>query len=367
MHELINRTDVALPMLRKQVCLHSLLRRLALVALPLVSLVVNSASASAQTDRIYPFTGNPVVGRLTEMQRDSVTVESGANKQTIGVEKIRRILFTGEPDILTNGRQFVLDGLYDQAATELARLDFKNANLSRDMVKADAMYYLARTEAELALAGRGDIAEATRKMLAFVSANPQSIHFYRAAKSLGDLAVADRKFDQAIKYYGALAGASVAELKIEAEYLVGNAKLRSGNSAEAEASFSKVLGATVQSPEGVRLQSLAKAGRAMALAQQGKGQEAVTMVDALITELNPDDSEMAARVYNAQGASFEALGDNEGAVLAYLHTHLMFSGRAETHAEALSRLVELWPKVGNPERANDARQELQQRYPGWKK
>jgi len=365
MHELIKRTDIALSMLRNQNGLTPFLRRLVVVALPLVLLVVHSEGAFAQTDRVYPFTGNPVVGRLTQMQRDSVTVESGANKQTVGVEKIRRILFTGEPDILTNGRQFVLDGLYDQAATELARLDFEK--LDRDMIKADAMYYLARTDAELALAGRGDIAEATRKMLGFVSANPQSIHFYRAAKALGDLAVADRKYDQALKYYGALASASVAELKIEAEYLVGNAKLRSGNSAEAEASFSKVLGATVQSPEGVRFQSLAKAGRAMALAQQGKGQDAVTIVDALITELNPDDSEMAARVYNAQGASFEALGDNEGAVLAYLHTHLMFSGRADTHAEALSRLVELWPKVGNPERANDARQELQQRYPGWKK
>jgi hypothetical protein len=63
----------------------------------------------------------------------------------------------------------------------------------------------------------------------------------------------------------------------------------------------------------------------------------------------------------------EALNDREGAVLAYLHTHLMFSGQADAHAEALLRLVELWPQVGHPERAAQARQELQQRYPGWLK
>ena len=51
-----------------------------------------------------------------------------------------------------------------------------------------------------------------------------------------------------------------------------------------------------------------------------------------------------------QGAGFEASGDTEGAILAYLHTHLMFSLQPDAYAEALQRLVELWPTVGKPER-----------------
>ena len=51
--------------------------------------------------------------------------------------------------------------------------------------------------------------------------------------------------------------------------------------------------------------------------------------------------------------------------MAYLHTHLMFSLQPDAHAEALKRLVELWPQVGKPERAAEARSELQQRYPGF--
>ena len=309
--------------------------------------------------------GNPVVGKLTEMRREAVLVESSSSKQTVPVDKIRRILFEGEPTALTNGRQFVLDGQYEQAAEELRKLDF--AAIKRDLIKADAMYFLARSEAELALVGRGDVAEAARKLLAFVSGNPQSIHFFRAAKTLGDLAAADGKYDQAIKYYAALATAPIPELKIESDYLTAIAKLRQGNAPEAEASFDNVINASVQSPAAARLQTLAKAGRAVTLAKQGKGQEAIELVAGLIAELNPDDSELASRIYNAQGAGYEAIGDNEGAVLAYLHTHLLFSGQSDAHAESLSRLVELWPKVGNPDRANEARQELQQRYPGWKK
>ena len=59
------------------------------------------------------------------------------------------------------------------------------------------------------------------------------------------------------------------------------------------------------------------------------------------------------------------IGDVEGAVMAYLHTHLMFSTQPDAHAEALGKLIELWPKVGKPERAGAARQELQERYPGY--
>ncbi len=333
--------------------------------LPLAAVVLLAGPVFAQVDRVYPITGNPIVGKITEMRREGVVVEAGSSKQTVTVDKIRRILFDGDPPALIKGREFALEGEYEQAAEELRRMDF--TAIKRDHVKADAMYYLARSEAELALVGRGDKAEAERKMSAFASANQQNFHFFRAAKTLGDLAVARGNFDQAVRYYGALLNAPPADLKIEGEYLVGVAKLRQGKAAEAESSFAKVVGAQVQSPAAARLQTLAKAGQAMALASQANGDEALQLVNTLIAQLDPADSEMAARIYNAQGASYEAKGDNEGALLAYLHTHLMFSGQADAHAEALTRLVELWPKVGNPERANEARQELQQRYPGWGK
>jgi tetratricopeptide (TPR) repeat protein len=322
-------------------------------------------NAIAQVDRVFPFTGNPVVGKITEIRPQGVVIEVSGTPQTIAIDKIRRVMFEDEPNFLTRGRDFVLDGDFEQAMEMLGKVDF--AEIKRDAIKADAMYYLARSESALALIGRGNIAEATRKMNAFATANRQSLHFYPAAKVLGDLAVASGNHEQALRYYAALAQAPAAEMKIEAEYLSGNALLRQGKLPEAEASFAKVGGATVDSAEGVRLKSLAKAGQAVVLAKQGNAQQALSLVSSLIGELAPVDSQLGARIYNAQGACLEALNDREGAVLAYLHTHLMFSGQADAHAEALLRLVELWPQVGHPERAAQARQELQQRYPGWLK
>jgi len=321
--------------------------------------------ANAQLDRVYPLSGAPVSGKIVEMKPDSVTVESGSKKQTLTIDQIQKILYEGDPPSLTKGREFALDGQWDQALDELRRVDFEG--LKRDYVKADVLFYLAKSEAEMALVGRGNTTEAAKKMLAFVGANSQNIHFFGAAKTLGDLAVAMGSYDQAAKYYGALAKAPSADLKIESVYLTGLAKLRQGKSSEAQADFDKVIGASVQSTAAARLQTLAKAGRAVTLSQQGQGAEGLKLVDTLIAELDPADSEMASRIYNAQGASYEATGDSLSAVLAYLHTHLMFSGQADAHAESLSKLVQLWPKVGKPERAAEARNELQQRYPGWGK
>jgi tetratricopeptide (TPR) repeat protein len=331
----------------------------------LVLTALASTSARAQLDRVYQLSGSPISGKITEIKPDGVTIESGSNKQTIAVDQIQKIFYEGDPAPLTKGREFALDGQWEQAVEELRQIDINS--LKRDAIKADAMFYLSKSEAQLALVGRGSTAEAVKKLMAFVSGNAQSIHFYSSAKLLGDLAVAMGSYDKATQYYSVLARAPAIDLKIESVYLTGLAKLRQGKPADAMADFDKVIGAPVQSTAALRMQVLAKAGRAVALSQQGKGDEGLKLVDSLISDLNPADSEMAARIYNAQGASYEASGDALGAVMAYLHTHLMFSGQADAHAEALARLVELWPKVGKADRAAQARSELQERYPGWGK
>jgi tetratricopeptide (TPR) repeat protein len=331
----------------------------------LVAIVMQS-SAHAQIDRVYPASGNPISGKITDIKRDSVTIESSSKSQTVPAAEIQKIMFDGDPTELTKGREFALDGQWEQALDELKRLNF--AKVNREYIKADAMYYLARSESQLALVGRGNSAEAVKKMRAFAAAYPDSIHFYGAAKSLGDLAVSMGSFDQATTFYGALTKSPSPDLQIESKYLTGLSRLRQGKAAEAQADFDAVIAnKNVNTTTAARIQTLAQAGKAVSLSQQGKGAEGLAIVDDLISKLNTSDSEMAARIYNAQGASLEATGDSLGAVMAYLHTHLMFSGQADAHAESLSKLVQLWPKVGKPERAAEARDELQQRYPGWGK
>lgn len=327
---------------------------------------LSAPSAQAQLDRLYQKGGDsPVSGTVTESSKGGVKLKTGANTKDYLSGDIRKILFQGDPAELTKGREFALDGQYQQALGQLKGIGVQG--LSREVIKADVKFYTVWCEARLALEGRGDKKAAVTAALAFAKDHSESWHFYDVAKLLGDLALALKDYARATTYYSSLRGAPSPETKIESVYLLGIVKLAQGDAAGAQAEFEKVIKLQVATVGAARLQTLAKAGKAVALAKSGKGSEGLKLVDTLIAELNPTDVEMAARIYNAQGASYEATEDREGAILAYLHTHLMFSSQPDAHAEALSRLVELWPQVGKPERANEARQELQERYPGFGK
>ncbi len=330
--------------------------------LMLVGMVVCASPARA-IDRLYTFANSAAVsGEITTATRNGVSIKSGGTSQDFPADQIKKILYEGDPAPLTNAREFVLDGQYDQALPLLQGIDLDS--LKRDVLKADVLYLQSISLGELALAGKGDKGAAARAALDFVKTNPNSWRFYGAAKLLGDLALAMNNHEAAMKYYGSLAGAPSTESKIQSVYLLGTVQLSQGNLAPAMAEFDKVIGVGVQSVEAARLQKLAKAGKAVALARTGQTKDGIDLVKTLIADLNQTDVELAAKIYNAQGANYEAAGDVDGAIMAYLHTHLMFSSQAATHAESLAKLVQLWPKVGKPERAAEAKRELEQRYPG---
>ena len=342
---------------------HRVTRLLVIPSLCLVSTLVTSRSAFAQLDRVYPTTGAGVTGQVVNMSRDGLSVKVGDSTQDFAVDQIDKVTYEGDPGPLTRGRDLAIEGQYQSALEQLKTVDVKS--LQREYSAGDALFYLAASQARLALAGQGDKGTAISALTNFAGKFPKSIHFYEAAELLGDLAIATGDFDKAPRYYGALASSSRPLIKVRAAYLVAMAKLRQGKAAEALPEFEKVVGVNADTAEAIRLNTLARAGRAVALAQTGKGKEALEVANQLVEELNPDDSEMAARIYNARGAANEAVGDQLSALLDYLHTQLLYSSVVDAHAEALSRLVILWPTVGQPEKAARARQELQTLYPGW--
>lgn len=340
----------------------SVINRLGCVLLVAIISLVGRNDATA-LDRIYEKSGESLSADVMKSNKQGIQVQRAGTTQTIASGDIVKILYEGDPAPLTRGREFAIDGQYQQALTELRNVNIES--LSRNMVKADAAFYIAMCEANLALAGKGQKDQAQKKLLAFATTYQESWHFFEAAKLLGDLSLAQNSTDEALRFYKSLLNSQSTNTKIASVYLQGLVHLNKGDAAAALTEFDKVIGLKAQTAETTRLQILAKAGKAKAIAAGGKPKDALTLVNQLITEMNPTDVEMAARIYNAQGASFEASGDMEGAIMAYLHTDLMFSAQPDAHAEALKRLVELWPQVGKPERAAASRQELRQRYPGF--
>tara|TARA_A100001391_G_scaffold25103_2_gene13613 strand:+ start:234 stop:1301 length:1068 start_codon:yes stop_codon:yes gene_type:complete len=340
----------------------NLLSSMRCICFTLLLVCVGAGTVQGQTDRLYPTEGEAVIGRTKSLGKNEIVMSVGGKDQTFTPSDVTRILFQGDPAELTRGRELVLEGQYQQAFDELKKIDV--AKLSREMIKADAEFYLADVQGQLALSGQGDLGAATKNVIGFVQAHPDSWHFYAATRLLGDLAKAIGNYDKAAQFYGYLGKSPSRELQIESVYQIGMIKLLQNELDPALEALSKVAGLKPSSAGERRLQTFAKAGIAVITAKQGQGKEALDMVNDLIVQLNPTDTQAAAAIYNAQGASYQALGDDEGALLAYLHTQLSYSTHAAEHVEALKQLVELWNKVGKPDRAAQARGELQQRYPG---
>ena len=54
--------------------------------------------------------------------------------------------------------------------------------------------------------------------------------------------------------------------------------------------------------------------------------------------------------------------DVKEAARAYLKTELLFTVDPDSHAEALFHLQQLWEQLGEPNRASEARQKINDRY-----
>lgn len=326
-------------------------------------MLATAAPAYAQLDRVYSVSGSSVTGKITDMKPDGLVIAVGSTTQPFRLDEIKKFTLEGDPGPLTRGRDLALEGQYQSALDQLKTIDI--AGLKREYIAADATFYQAFCMARLALSGQGDKKAAENALTEFAGRFRQNVHVYEAAELLGDLAVSNGDYEGATRYYGVLGRSSAPMMKVRSVYLLAVAALRQGKADAALADFDKIIGANIESAAAIRLKNMARTGKAVATAKLGQGQAALEQANELVSTLSPDDSELAARAYNARGAANEALGDSEAALLDYLHTHLLFSNVADAHAEALSRMVALWPKVGQPEKATAARQELQSRYPGW--
>jgi outer membrane protein assembly factor BamD (BamD/ComL family) len=60
---------------------------------------------------------------------------------------------------------------------------------------------------------------------------------------------------------------------------------------------------------------------------------------------------------------FATANRNDEAELSYLKTDLLYRMQADAHAEALYQLSKVYAKMGNTQRAADAKQKLGKLYP----
>jgi tetratricopeptide (TPR) repeat protein len=341
--------------------------RLSSIAIIVFLQIICAAPALAQRDmdQIYLSKGS-ARGSIPPdgMKKDKVTIDQTGGPRPIEVNEIVRITFAGEPTELVAGRNNVLQKNYNQALAELKKLD--GQKIERPFIKQDIEFYKALCQARLALSEGGDKKAATDAMFSFVRSAPQSYHFFDAAEALGDLAMASGNWADAAKYYGptGLAGAPWSDYQMRANNASGRALIGEKQYEQALEKFKTVLGSDLSTPEAVRQKNLATVGRAICLAETGKVDEALTMLKDLIDKNDPQDAVLFARAYNALGRCYLKQNKLKDAVLALLHTDLLFYADADAHAEALYHLSKLWSGINKSDRAVAARNTLRERYAG---
>jgi tetratricopeptide (TPR) repeat protein len=302
-----------------------------------------------------------VLGRIASMDKKKVIVAQGSKKVRVPAGEIRAIYFSGEPDALRQARANTSHGRYEDALRQLGEL--KKGEIKGKMLRGEVEFLKAFCKAQLALRGTGSVPDAGREMAAFAAKYDDNYHWYEANRIVGDLLLANRRYDSAIEYYSKVADAPGVELKLLAAVDVGWAEMVAGRTSEAMNSFDTAIKMkTPDRPNFAVQKAIAEIGLARCIVDKGRAKDAVEQIRKIIDKTDPKNVVLGARAYNALGTALRAEGKPREALLAFLHVDILYFTSPEDHAEALANLMALWQEVGKPDRALQARETLEQRY-----
>jgi tetratricopeptide (TPR) repeat protein len=330
------------------------------IALVVAIAAADVARAQTMVDRVHR-RGGVDSGQITGVTPLNVTLTKNGVESTIPAEDIEFVYLAGEPDDLNSARTALLAG---RAAEALETLESLNVGAGdREEVQADVEFYRAMARGQLAMAGQSKLEDATAAVRAFLSARRTSFHMPQAIQLLGDLLLAAGDHAGARAEYEKLAKARSPYFETLSALLVGRAWLAEGKHAEALQQFDKVLASSERGPQVEALKQSATLERAVSEAAGGQGAEAAAAIAAVIAKLESDDEKSLGRAYLALGDAYLAAGDKQGALFAYLNVDLLYDDAPDAHAKALHELVELWRAAGHDSRAQEAAQELAEKYP----
>ncbi len=335
------------------------------VAVVLTAVLLSAAAqpAHAQLDQVFLGKGIPNRGTIVEMGRDQIMLDMKPTPKPFPVNEIVRVTFANEPSELNSARNAIMQRNYGSALLELRKLE--GMEPERDLIRQDIEFYKALALAKTAQSeGAEKVAAAATAMLNFVKAAPQNFHFYEAAAVLGDLAMSAGNYADAARYYGPIAGAPWADYQMRANYSIGRALAGDKQYEQALAKFEAVIAVEAATPEATKQKLLATVGKANCLCETGKVADAISLLQEIIQKNETQDAAVLGRTYNALGTCHLKMNQPKEALLAFLHTDLMYTSDADAHAEALYRLTKLWDEVNKHERATAARSTLSERYAG---
>ena len=326
--------------------------------------VVSATPLSAQNqDSIQLVQGQSprnVAGSIVSINPLQVTINARNTTQEYPAHLIQKLVFRNQPPEIERARGFIENGRFDDAFEMLQGI---SDPVDRAELRSEIEFLKALSAAEIAFRGGNKSAQdAGRAVMEFTRNHPQSIHFYAATELLGRLLFAVGKFDLASAEFAKLPDSRQPELTMRGLFWQSEALMELDRPDEASDKLQQILNRTENDDLTQQYQLLARVRLAKAQAMQGQPAPAIAAIEKIIQTESADNGQLFAYAYNSLGSIHLSQNQLKEAMMAFLHTELLFPDQADPHSEALYQLALIWPQLNHNERANRARSIVKSRY-----
>ncbi len=260
------------------------------------------------------------------------------------VEQIESISYTGQPGSMGTAQINEKNNDFVNALAQYKKA-VTDAGTAQPLVAEAAQYGQAAMLVELAKGDATRLDEALTQLDAFTRTHPRSRNLGPALESLARLAPSKgdtARADQALTSLAAVPWAADRAQVLKAKVLV-----KKGQNDQALKMLDQII---ATAPQGSSRRLEARLARAETLAASQKFAEAEAAVREVIKETPPEKADVQALAHNTLGDCLRAGGKLKDALLAYLHTDILYDKDKEEDARALFQIAQLWRKLNQSER-----------------
>ena len=300
--------------------------------------------------------GGRVRGSIQTETSAEIVVKLGANLINVPIDQVVSVRYDGQPPSMTLAESNEGGGQLDKAA-ELYKKAATEAS-GKTLIEQAARFKQADVTTDLALADPGKASEAVGLLEAFIKAYPNTRHTASALENLARLQLQKGDYPQMEKTVALME--KFPRGSDRAAVLRAKVFAKKGDHAQSITELDKLIKA---SPEGSVKQREARLAKAESLAGLKKFAEAEADLRAGIKSLPPEDVASQSAAYNTLGDCLRAAGRPKDALLAYLHTDILYSKDKEQHPRALAQIALLWRELKRDDRADEVQLRLKQEYP----
>ncbi len=300
--------------------------------------------------------GGRVRGQVQSESPTEVVVQLGVTMTKVPTELIQSIRYDGQ------SASFPLAEARESAGqlAEAAEL-FKKAaaeSTGKPFPLQAALFREAEALTDLAAVEPDRVKDAKEKLTKFIRDYPSGRHIVGARACLariqlasGDFAGAEAALAELAKLPKGAERASVLRTKLLA---------KQNKHKEAVAELDRLIASSPKGSERLRSAQLAKAESLAAMKDFAKAE---ALLKEVIQATPPEDAAGQAPAYNTLGDCLRAANRPKEALLAYLHTDLLYSKDKEEHPRALHHIHLLFRELKQDGRADEFAQRLKTEYP----